>query len=187
MRKSHAEEYAEQQRKKAERAARKAEEKAQKLETKKLEKLAAEEDKRKKAERDAKRFEDARVLYQQGWSALLASADHPTQLQGVDGELGFSDIPWPVAAAYRHRHPSRKLTVAELNLEDLSEEAISAFLSPEAQDRRDRLREAILRFHPDKFEGRIIKRIQCKDQDKSRDAARIVTGILNSLLNKIQQ
>ncbi|KAF9529712.1 hypothetical protein CPB83DRAFT_789492, partial [Crepidotus variabilis] len=190
-RSTHAEEYAEQQRKKAERVARKAEEKARRTEAKKMEKLAEEEDKRKKGERNLLKFEHAREEYQRRWIALLASAND-IQAQVMD-ELTFRDIPWPVMAAYRRPGTRTVGDPGTLVLEDLSSEAISTFLLPvlgsdlkseeeQKKDRKERLREAILRFHPDKFEGRFMKRVTTKDQEIVRNAIRQVIGVLNSLL-----
>jgi len=181
-RKTHAEEYAEQQRQKAAHAARRAEEKARKAESKRLEKEAEEERKRKKVERESRKFKQARDDYNIRWAELLASTTDVTSGQ----QLAFDDIPWPIAPSQRQR--------SRYSMEDLTLEAISAFLlavettSSETEDerkklRRDRLREAFRRFHPDKFEGRFMKRVKDDDKDQVRDAIGQVSRVLNTLMS----
>ena len=167
-RKTHAKEYAREQRKKAERAARKAEEKARKAETKRLEKL--EEDKRKcqEDERNIRQLETAREEYNSRWIALLAS-------EPEGGDLAFHDIPWPVVDAYRRRRMDQRLKV-----EDFTAEAISSFLfgSEPSDGGREKLREAIRRFHPDKFEGRFMQRLKKEEQERVLEGITQVSRIL---------
>jgi hypothetical protein len=172
-RKTHAEEYAEQQRKKAEHAARKAEEKTRKAETKRLEKLAEDERKHWEEERGIRLLEQAREEYHSRWVALLASVGERTE----GDDLAFHDIPWPVVDAYRRRRTEY------LKVDGFTAEAISSFLfAGETRERRDRLREAIRRFHPDKFEGRFIRRVRHQDQERVLEGIGQVSRILNSLL-----
>ena len=178
-RKTHAEEYAEQQRKKAEHAARKAEAKARKAETKRLEKLAEDERNRLEEERGIRRLKAAREEYNSRWVALLASVGERTK--GAD--LAFHDIPWPVVDAYRHRRTHDEDQC--LRADDITAKAITLFLfSGEKRDRREKLREAIRRFHPDKFEGRFIPRVRAQDQERVLEAIGQVSRILNSLLTQ---
>jgi len=194
-RKTHADEYAEQQRKKAAQAARRAEEKARRAETARMEKVAEEERQRKKRERESRRLDYAREEYNARWVALLATA----------GSLGYDDIPWPIAAAHRHkadkRHHGEAMPSLSTAVEDLTAEAISSFLLPVVasptvgremddaandislkKERKDRLREAILRFHPDKFEGRFMRRINEKEKESVHEAIGQISRVLNSLM-----
>jgi vacuolar-type H+-ATPase subunit I/STV1 len=167
-RKTHAEEYANQQRQKAEQAARKAEEKARRAETKRLEKLAKDERKRREEEHHIHQLETAREEYNSRWVALLASVGERTE----GGDLAFHDIPWPVVDAYTAK------------VEDFTATAISWFLfREEKRDRKERLRETILRFHPDKFVGRFIRRIREEDQERVLQGIGQVSRILNTLLS----
>jgi len=181
-RKTHAEEYAEQQRKKAEHEARKAETKARKAETKRIEKLAEEERKRWEEERDVRRLEKAREEYNSRWVALLASVGERTE----GSDLAFHDIPWPIVDAYRRRRTHDEDQC--FGVDDLTAKAITLFLfSKEKRDRKEKLREAIRRFHPDKFEGRFIPRVRAQDQARVVEGIGQVSRILNSLLVDVAQ
>ncbi|KAJ7668652.1 hypothetical protein DFH06DRAFT_1182179 [Mycena polygramma] len=186
-RKTHAQEYAEEQQKKALRDARRAQEKALKAETERLAKLAEEERKRKKLEKEIRRSDYAREEYHLRWKTLLADGE------GVQNLLRFSDIPWPIISA--HRKPPKKSSSDSLptvSLDDLTVDAIAAFLVPstlsgeqEKKQRKDKLRETFLRFHPDKFEGRFMSRIREPDQQRVRDAIGVVVRALNVLMGDL--
>lgn len=150
-----------------------------KAETKRAEKLAEEERKRKETEHRLRRFEQARGEYNLRWAELLASLS-----EIGDGELAFYDIPWPVVAAYRRRRSEG----GQIGLEDLTAEAISSFLLPELRSevdntKKDRLRGAIRRFHPDKFEGRFINKVKEEDREIVLEGIGQVSRVLNSLLS----
>jgi len=206
-RKTHAEEYAEQQRRKAAKAARRAEEKARKAETARLEKAAEEERKRRKLESASRRLDWAREDYNARWEILLASAAtiDNAQSTGDIALLSFEDIPWPIATAHHrdkpeHRYhsksrPPESLVVRKsINVEELTADAIASFLLPVAaaisdaeraskkKERKDKLRETFLRFHPDKFEGRFMKRIKEGEREKVRKAIGQVSRALNTLM-----
>ncbi|KAH9067622.1 hypothetical protein EDB87DRAFT_1584276 [Lactarius vividus] len=129
--------------------------------------LKAEDDarRRRREERECKRQVDARDTYDRRWVELLNS-------KSVD--LGFGDVPWPVRG---------KVEIAQLTTE-----AISAFLFPSGPDveggrtRKEALREAMLRFHPDKFEGRVIPRIRSEDRDSAREGANAVARAVMGLM-----
>ena len=69
---------------------------------------------------------------------------------------------------------------ARVRIEDLTAEAIAAFLLPPSdfdapsadpsKERKEKLRETMLRFHPDKFEGRVMKRVREKDRERVKEA-----------------
>jgi hypothetical protein len=73
--------------------------------------------------------------------------------------------------------------------------AISDFLLPSSsatetapQDmkrrpRKEILRDALLRFHPDKFEGRFMKRVKPDQRDAVREAIGQVVRCLHSLMD----
>jgi len=106
----------------------------------------------------------ARETYAQRWTDLLADASKDS--------LTFADFPWPIAAAQDR---------AEVAIDDLTVEAVSAFLFPENVERKERLREAFLRFHPDKFEGRFMHRIQPSEVDKVRAGIGQVSRVLKTI------
>lgn len=84
--------------------------------------------------------------------------------------------------------------MADGELDVITADAISTFLlppelfPPQTQDsaakkeRRERLREAMLRFHPDKFEGRILRRVEEKDRARTKEAVAKVVVALNHLM-----
>ncbi|KAF9486013.1 hypothetical protein BDN70DRAFT_846982 [Pholiota conissans] len=211
-RSTHAEEYAEQQRQKAAKAARRAEEKARKAEAARLEKAAEEDRKHRKRERESRRLDYARDDYHQRWVSLLASAGEASASGAQAKEsallLSFDDIPWPIASAHhrdkpekRHRHRVEEevvLTRQSISVDDLTAEAISSFLLPviaavagveddlatKKKERKDRLREAFLRFHPDKFEGRFMRRVKEEHRERVREAIGQVSRVLNSLMGE---
>ena len=179
VRRRHAAEYEEQERKKAERAARKARERAIREETKRLEREEEESRRKRRRSRERHRVAEARELYDTRWNILLG----PSEDSG--GLLRFSDIPWPVLPPDLTSRPTR-----ELALDDLTVEAISGFLlvQDDAESeagkkaRRDKLRETMLRFHPDKFEGRILKRVVESERETVMEAVGIVARSVNALM-----
>lgn len=102
------------------------------------------------------------------------------------GDTGFSDIPWPVLEAHREISKHRAETVA-VTVEDLTVDAISAFLLPGGKpegerSRKEVLRETFLRFHPDKFEGRFLKTVREGEQEVVREGIGKVVRALNTLM-----
>ncbi|KAK7691343.1 hypothetical protein QCA50_004738 [Cerrena zonata] len=193
----HADEYAEQARQEGARAARLEREKAARQETKKLEAIAEEERRRRRRERHDKRWKVAKEHYEEQWKVLLGA-------QSVEDErkdLRFEDVPWPVfpvdigpSTDKKGKLPS---TESSIHLEDITVDAVSQFLLSTSQSnedratptddiakklRRDKLREAMLRFHPDKFEGRILSHVREDDRDKVREGVSKVAVALNRLM-----
>jgi hypothetical protein len=182
-RKTHATEYAEQQRQKAAQAAQRTGEKKKREETARLAKAAEEERNAKKRERDARRWAYARDVYHSKWKALQNSNNNTLEERG---EVSFSDIPWPVLEAHRERSKHRAEAVA-VTVDDLTVESISAFLLPDGEaegerSRKEVLRETFLRFHPDKFEGRLMKTVREGEQEAVREGIGRVVRALNTLL-----
>lgn len=190
-RKTHAAECAEYLSKKAAKAARRAEEKARRAETARLEKAMKEERQRKKQEQESRRLDYAREEYHMRWKILLSTS-------GDDDPMGisFHSIPWPVAAAYQCKaNKSNDKKRATFAVDDLTAEAVSAFLldsisgrsaEERKKERKEKLREAFLRFHPDKFEGRFMRRVAREDEEKVRQAIGQVSRALNVLLSEGQ-
>ncbi|KAF8622745.1 hypothetical protein AX15_006835 [Amanita polypyramis BW_CC] len=191
----HAKEYAEQEHQEAVRGARIAQEKAKKAHTKRLEQEAEEEHKRKRHERERRDWQFARQQYDQRWKALLF--DHAANSH--DG-LQFNDIPWPILYAYKSGSKTPPAPNRLINVEHLTENAISKFLLPvqdsalgslqpepgdDAKEKRDKLRETMLRFHPDKFEGRIMKMVAADAQASVREGIAQVVRVVNELLSRV--
>ncbi|PIL37710.1 hypothetical protein GSI_01404 [Ganoderma sinense ZZ0214-1] len=185
-RKKHAAEHEERMRKQAEHEARKAREKAIREETRRLERAEEEERRKRRLRRERLRAVEMRELYETRWKTLLAPGI-PTA--SSEPTLGLADIPWPVYQMYSDK---TRLS-SSLRLEDLTVDAISAFLLPSSVDddrdpdmskkeRRERLRDAMLRLHPDKFEGRVMPRVRADEKDVVREAVGVVARTLNTLM-----
>jgi len=174
-RKQHSELYQEQKRQKAAEAARKARERELAANTARLEAIAAEEKRRRKQERERVYKIDAKQCYETQWKALLAG-------EAEENSLSFRDVPWPCFQAYCR-------TSSSLSIDDLTEGSVSAFLldfdseceTQSEKMKKDKVRETLLRFHPDKFEGRVMSRIKAVDRGKVQEAVGVVVRILNEL------
>lgn len=159
-----------------------------------MEKEEHERRKQKRTLKEKKRWEDARALYEARWKQLLDVADTS---QSNDSELRFEDIPWPTLATdVGPTSDGKRKGKAILEVEDITMDAIMAFLLPGGRppdslatdedtikkERRDKLRETMLRFHPDKFEGRVISRVREADKEVVREAVGRVARAINDLL-----
>ncbi len=105
--------------------------------------------------------------YEAKWSTL-ASGDEAAD------PLTFETVPWPLITPPR-------------SVEDLRPARIAMFLlSPqhsEEQTRKDRIRNALRRWHPDRF-GRILAKVRDEDKEKVAEGAGIVARCLNNLLER---
>lgn len=114
---------------------------------------------------------EEREYYDTRWATLLAppvpSADATTQ------DLRFDDVPWPA-------HGS---SFAET---DISPSSIATFLMRHygtvPRVKKDVLRETMLRFHPDKFEIRVLSRVCSDDRQRVKEAAAAVLRAANDLM-----
>ncbi|KAI0039497.1 hypothetical protein FA95DRAFT_1018753 [Auriscalpium vulgare] len=135
-------------------------------------KLKAKEEvrKRKRWEREQIRKGDIRAAYERRWTEILIPTTDPPALR-------FGDVPWPV-------------THESVSLELLTAENISAFLAlgtlpgdeDAARTRKERLRETMLRFHPDKFEGRVMKLVRDEDREAVREGVGAVVRAVTTLM-----
>ncbi|KAG2159150.1 uncharacterized protein EDB93DRAFT_1118414 [Suillus bovinus] len=193
-RRKHARQYEEEARIKAQKAARSARKNEMKAEAIRLEKAAEERRKQKKRERESQREENARTEYDTKWKDLLdPNARHTSS-------LSFADIPWPLFVPMTHLDIAHSDS-SSITLEHFTATAISAFLIPisaipqdvgvslpthgcDKKERKEKLRETMLRFHPDKFEGRVMRKIIEADRDRVREAVGQVARVLNTLMEE---
>jgi hypothetical protein len=100
--------------------------------------------------------------YERNWAEILASAN----------TLTFRTIPWP-------------LVTQPTNVNDIAPANISAFLlspvHPYGQSRRERIRKALLRWHPDRLRPRIEERIVENDREEVWEGVNSVMHRLNDL------
>lgn len=105
---------------------------------------------------------DAWRDYEERWGSLLTSSD----------ALEFSSIPWPVVS-----QPTK--------LDDMLPAAIVAFLlsqlHSQSQTRKDRIRAAQLRWHPDRFQ-RVLARVKEEDKAQVEEGVGIVARCLNDMM-----
>ncbi|KAI0628395.1 hypothetical protein C8Q77DRAFT_1162138 [Trametes polyzona] len=191
-RKKHAAEHEEQMRREAERKARREREKALKEETRRMERAALEERRHRKSEKERLRAIEARESYDARWKELLA----PAGSAAPEGSLKFGDVPWPVLPPPLSSSSSKRDERTVVVLEDLTAEAIAAFLLPPSErpvpedaeaakkERKEKLRETMLRFHPDKFEGRVMRLVRDSDKELVKEAVGIVARTLNTLMGE---
>ena len=108
---------------------------------------------------------DAWNNYESRWTMLMSSSD----------TLVFKTIPWPVIKTAS-------------GLADLTPEAISTFLFSQLHSsqlsRKERIRSAQLRWHPDRFR-RLMGRVKAEDKAQVEEAVGIVARCLNDLRNKL--
>ncbi|THG95487.1 hypothetical protein EW145_g7947, partial [Phellinidium pouzarii] len=175
-------EYQERLRKKQEREARKARERRIREETGRLEREAQAEYKALSAALAMRRMDEAKQHYEERWAKLL---ERPAEGQkpSSTASLHFDDIPWPIVPPPK----SKKRFV--LSVDDFTKEVVASFLLPSSKDvpkdapsaAKDILRSTMLKFHPDKFESRVLVRVREKDRELVKEMANMVVRILNEL------
>ncbi|EJD08040.1 uncharacterized protein FOMMEDRAFT_101463 [Fomitiporia mediterranea MF3/22] len=178
------------ERRKEARRARKEREQRLREETRNLEREAQAEREMRAATKAKRRIEEARRRYEERWTSLLSRPTANAALEDT-GTLNFDDIPWPI-----YIKGSKKL-----DTEEFTKDAISSFLlhkekekanggentEPVSQSFKDILRTTMLRFHPDKFEARILSRVVEKDRELVKEAANAVVQFLNDLLKEYRE
>jgi hypothetical protein len=118
----------------------------------------------------------SRRAYDERWVKLL---ERPALGDDMNEELlGFNDIPWPIYGVSK-----KSVSVSE---DDFTKDAVQEFLMSIPSDGgiafKDIIRSSLLRFHPDKFESRILKRVRSEDRDRTKETASIIVRILNDLV-----
>jgi len=175
-RKRNTQAYQEQVRKKAEEEARRKRAEQLASERARREGREADERRRRKRSREGRAKQNARGDYETRWDKLL-SADKTT-----DQLLMFQDIPWPCHTAYSTSDDHH------FSLDDLTIDSISEFLFRSAKEPTEptqkvkTIRETLLRFHPDKFEGRVMSRVSEADRANVQEGVGIVVRTLNELM-----
>ena len=108
---------------------------------------------------EAERFREAWETYERRWTSLLSSttltADSGTTA-GTENSVRFSDIPWPVMRQPRNggdlsTHVTKALISSFVLSPYRPAESGPTEVSDARRLKKSRLREAMLRWHPDKF------------------------------------
>lgn len=182
-RRTHRTEVEAQERREKEREAQKEKERVAR---KVIEKEEHEREARRTAARAAKerdRRAAAWSTYRRLWDVLAATAasmgadpaaepDDDASMTPARPPLTFAELPWPTYPSPAHP-------------DALTKESVSSFLlspdhSPE-KSRKQRIREALLAYHPDRYFGRYMVAIRPSHQTAVRDAVVKITTMLNSL------
>lgn len=172
---THRAELEDQRRRKAEAKERRKLEKEKKEKLRQMEQEEIECRRRKREEKTQRALIDGWAAYESRWSKLQKLSAQKDADAGRG--LTFQDLPWPV-----YPFPSSP--------ESLTKEAITAFLFSDlhSQDKtkKQRLREAFLLYHPDRFEGRFMHVVNAKDVQLVKDAAGRVVRTLNDLADDVR-
>ncbi|KLO11806.1 hypothetical protein SCHPADRAFT_830476 [Schizopora paradoxa] len=100
----------------------------------------------------------------------------------MDIELSFSAFPWPVFGS--------PTSVADIKQTDVEEFILHRLRIPRSDAdystrRRQAVKDALLRWHPDKFlSGRVLTRVVEEDREMVKEAAQVVGRILVGLVGK---
>ncbi|KAF9778721.1 hypothetical protein BJ322DRAFT_1092228 [Thelephora terrestris] len=136
----------------------------------------ADERRRRKRSRERRAKQNARSDYDTRWDILLSTGETAGQ------PLTFQDIPWPCQIAYSSSD-GRKFSLDDLTTESISEFLFSSEMErSESAQRVKTIRGTLLRFHPDKFDGRIISRVPEAERAMVREGVGIVVRTMNELL-----
>lgn len=117
-------------------------------------------------EREAERRRQAEAwkAYERQWAAIAVGND--------DSPLKFRSVPWP-------------MTLPPRSAREVTSEAVSKFILSHAHSegvsRKDRIKSALRRWHPDRF-GRILNRVEGKDRAAVERGVGTVVRCLNELL-----
>ncbi|GJJ11544.1 hypothetical protein Clacol_005778 [Clathrus columnatus] len=130
--------------------------------------------------------------YDKAWDRLLLSVRPMKKFVFRKISFTFNEIPWPVLKQFRPAIPltskcQKHNNIATLlSLHDLTADNIALFLLHPLRDpnksRKERLRNAILHYHPDKF-SRFLHRVVEPDQDRVWQGIDIIIRALNQLMN----
>ena len=117
-------------------------------------------------EREAERRRQAEAwkTYENQWAAIAIGND--------DSPLKFRSVPWPVTLPPRSAGEVTSEAVAKFILSHAHSEGVS---------RKDRIKNALRRWHPDRF-GRILNRVDVKDRGAVESGVGMVVRCLNDLL-----
>jgi hypothetical protein len=124
------------------------------------------EDQRARAEREKqlerRSQEEAWKVYERRWATVASEG----------GQLKFKSIPWPT-------------TVQPGSVQEITPDAITKFIfssaHSEGMSRKERVKNALRRWHPDRF-GRMLSRVDEKDKRAVERGVGIVARRLNELL-----
>jgi len=125
-------------------------------------------DRKAKAESGEQYLVERLRVYEETWAALRSNAAGMKPLR-------FRDIPWPVLGNVWSGNDVTEERVREFVFHPLHE----YMRTPGGQAKATRLE--LLRWHPDKFNGKVLNRVVEADREAVQDAAANIVHILNEL------
>jgi hypothetical protein len=132
------------------------------------------EQERKERERQAR---TSKTLNEKEIVALFAEHDRQwARLKSLD-DLGWDSFPWPM-----FKKPTEP--------EELTSVAIGAYvLSPhhptdKSKAARDRVKDHIKKWHPDRFETKLLRKVREEERERVREGAGLVARNLNEMLTR---
>jgi len=120
----------------------------------------------RKQENATKKLKDAWNKYERRWQELSSPTGE---------ELTFRTVPWPLINT-----PSSPSSISAANISFF---LLSSIHSGE-KSRKERIREAMQRWHNDKFEPRILPRVKESERAAVKEGVDIVVRCLNHLLSQ---
>ncbi|KAF8263493.1 hypothetical protein EI94DRAFT_1740687 [Lactarius quietus] len=115
-------------------------------------------------EADRRRQAEAWKAYESHWATIATGNDN--------SPLRFRSVPWPMTLPPRSEREVTSEAVAKFILSHAHSEGVS---------RKDRIKSALRRWHPDRF-GRILNRVDVKDRAAVERGVGTVVRCLNDLL-----
>lgn len=167
--KTHKAEAEERQKRKERAQERREKEKRLREESKRLEAEAIEKRRRKREEKDKRKLRDTWMAYESRWLTLQNAAASSTI---VPDSLDFGFFPWPT-------HPPPH------TIDALTKDSISAFVLSDLHSgdktNKQRLRDALLLYHPDRFESKYMAFVREQDRAMVKEGVGRVIRALNAL------
>ena len=141
------------------------------------------EELRRKLDEEARWTDEERALrraweeYDKAWERLTSSIRPVKTFTFRKVKFTFGDVPWPTLSQ----------PAGAVDLENITGPAIANFLlhphrEPQ-KSRKEKLRDAVLRYHPDKFDGRILPRVIDEDKARVQKGVEMVMKCLNELMS----
>lgn len=91
--------------------------------------------------------------------------------------LRWSDFPWPMA-----KHPSDPEEITTIAIQGY---VLSQHYPDKSRSEKDRVKDYIKRWHPDRFETQFLNKVMEEEKEKVKEGAGSVVRSLNDLLAKM--
>ncbi|KZT59552.1 hypothetical protein CALCODRAFT_481443 [Calocera cornea HHB12733] len=146
-------------------------------EEERLRALAAAERARRQQEAEERVLAQAWEGYEARWAELALLSPTSPGASGTVG-MGFSDLPWPCSPA-----PSSPADLSPIKVQRF---ILSPSHSPSLGP-KERVRQALLRWHPDKFEGRWMRRCREGERQSVREGVLMVVNALGEVQEEMSR